>query len=164
MSNKTQRQKTLEYMASTTVEMPRKRIKSQMTYQPSKSSFEPANAKSEVVPDDRMSIREMVEKFVKTNRPIPGAGRVTINAPEVTHDSEDLDKMRHADPVDRAAYLEFYTREYNTKKKVLDQVEETRRKQREEEQKLYLAFIAEQKAKNAAGEGGTATKTEAPKS
>jgi len=106
-----------------------------------------SKVKKQVVPNQAMTVREIMKRFMR-NEPL------AIAKEKFYHDgSFDLEKVAHADMVDRDEFIEIQTR---IQKRFKAQ-EEYREKLEQEKQILEKAnaLAAEQAAKTAAN-GGTA--------
>lgn len=103
-----------------------------------------SKVKKQVVPNQAMTVREIMNRFTR-NEPL------AIAKEKFYHDgSFDLEKIAHADMVDRGEFIEIQNR---IQKRFAAQ-EEYRKKQEEEKQVLEKAnALAAEKAANAANGG-----------
>ncbi|AZL83023.1 hypothetical protein [Apis mellifera associated microvirus 36] len=82
------------------------KIVSQATYKPGAHSFEKESDKpSETVPNEAMSIQEILTRYAKGLNPGTTAIREAKYDPEASHDSPDLEKLKHADLYEKEEFM-----------------------------------------------------------
>lgn len=96
--------------------------------------METVEGKSETVPDDTMSIKQIVERYTRGQRIPDNLMRSTINDPQADFDSHDLEEVNRMDITDRHILKTDIEKDIEQKKLFLQ--EEKRKKQEAERDRL----------------------------
>lgn len=128
------------------------KIRNQANYQVSQADLEVPQGVSVTVPDESLSIRDIVEKYTKSGGVVSGISqKVGRDGPEdQDHDSEDLEKLKTEDLYDQELYRrELADKMVNQEKALKKQRAESKAKAEAEAAEL-AELKAELKAKKQA--------------